>query len=44
MTLAAMHCTAAGYLCPLKANKFGIEFLKFQIKDYDSGRVVYEVQ
>ncbi|KAG2423035.1 hypothetical protein HXX76_015551 [Chlamydomonas incerta] len=34
---------ASGYLCPLNANTFGIEFLKFEIKDYDTNRVVYQV-
>ena len=32
-----------GYLCPLSANTYGIEFLKFEIKDYDTNRVVYQV-
>jgi hypothetical protein len=32
-----------GYLCPLSANAYGVEFLKFEIKDYDSGKVVYQV-
>eukprot|EP00798_Chlamydomonas_sp_ICE-L_P030537 gene30537-35566_t len=30
-----------GYLCPLDANSFGVEFLKFEIRDYDSGKPVY---
>ena len=34
----------AGYLCPLNANVYGVEFLKFQIKDYDSDRAVYQVR
>eukprot|EP00798_Chlamydomonas_sp_ICE-L_P030898 gene30898-35951_t len=29
------------YLCPLSANAFGVEFLKFEIRDYDSGAPVY---
>lgn len=32
---------ADGYLCPLNANTFGVEFLKFEIRDYDSGKPVY---
>lgn len=31
------------YLCPLSANKYGIDFLKFDIRDYDTGKVVYQV-
>lgn len=34
---------AEGYLCPLSANTYGIEFLKFEVKDYDTGKVVYQV-
>ncbi|KAJ9532721.1 hypothetical protein QJQ45_010805 [Haematococcus lacustris] len=30
-----------GYLCPLADNVHGVEFLKFDIRDYDSGRAVY---
>mmetsp|Transcript_8790 Transcript_8790/g.18787 ORF Transcript_8790/g.18787 Transcript_8790/m.18787 type:complete len:186 (+) Transcript_8790:164-721(+) len=29
------------YLCPLSANIYGIEFNKFEVKDYDSGETVY---
>lgn len=32
-----------GYLCPLSANTYGIEFLKFEIKDYDTNKIVYQV-
>lgn len=31
----------AGYLCPLAANIYGVEFQKFEIRDYDSGQPVY---
>ncbi|KAG1667416.1 hypothetical protein FOA52_004833 [Chlamydomonas sp. UWO 241] len=30
-----------GFLCPLEANTFGIEFLEFQIKDYTTKKTVY---
>ena len=30
-------------MCPLSANVYGIEFLKFEVKDYDTGKVVYQV-
>lgn len=32
-----------GFLCPLSANKVGIDFLSFQIRDYDSKRMIFEV-
>lgn len=32
-----------GYLCPLSANTAGIEFLKFEVRDYDTQVVVYQV-
>ncbi len=32
----------AGYLCPLSANTYGIEFLEFNIKDYATGKAVYQ--
>lgn len=32
-----------GYLCPLSANTAGIEFLKFEVRDYDTQAVVYQV-
>lgn len=39
------HCACtAGYLCPLSANTYGIEFLKFDIRDYDTGKTVYQVR
>ncbi len=33
----------SGYLCPLDANIYGIDFLKFEIRDYDTGKAVYVV-
>jgi hypothetical protein len=32
-----------GFLCPLSANKFGIEFLSFKIKDYETKRTIFDV-
>jgi len=32
-----------GFLCPMEANTYGIEFQEFQIKDYSSGKTVYAV-
>ena len=33
----------AGFLCPLSANTYGIEFLSFTISDYESKKVIFEV-
>lgn len=32
-----------GFLCPLSANEYKIEFLSFIIQDYDSKKVIFEV-
>lgn len=32
-----------GFLCPLTANVYNIDFLSFEIKDYDTKRVIFEV-
>jgi len=32
-----------GFLCPLSANTFGIEFLSFTISDYESKKIIFEV-
>jgi len=32
-----------GFLCPLSANTYGIDFLAFKIRDMDSGRPIFEV-
>jgi len=32
-----------GYCCPLTANTYGIEFVEFHIRDYESGQVLFEV-
>lgn len=31
------------FLCPLSANKYGVDFLAFKIRDMDSGRCFFEV-
>lgn len=33
----------AGFLCKLTENVYGVEFLEFEVKDYDSGRSVFKV-
>ena len=32
-----------GFLCPLSANTYGLEFIKFTIVDYESKKVIFEV-
>mmetsp|Transcript_17291 Transcript_17291/g.43863 ORF Transcript_17291/g.43863 Transcript_17291/m.43863 type:complete len:242 (+) Transcript_17291:205-930(+) len=32
-----------GYLCPLNANRYGIEFQSFKIKDYETKRTIFDV-
>jgi hypothetical protein len=32
-----------GFLCPLSANKYGIEFLSFAIIDYATKKVIFQV-
>uniref|UniRef100_A0A061RMU5 Gmp-delta subunit family protein n=1 Tax=Tetraselmis sp. GSL018 TaxID=582737 RepID=A0A061RMU5_9CHLO len=32
-----------GFLCPLSANTYGVEFLEFEIKDYDTNKCVFKV-
>ena len=33
-----------GFLCPLSANKYKIDFKEFEIKDYDSGESLFHVK
>lgn len=32
-----------GFLCPLSANTYGIDFLKFTISDYREKKIIFEV-
>ena len=32
-----------GFLCPLSANSFGIDFLSFTISDYETKKTIFEV-
>eukprot|EP01040_Poterioochromonas_malhamensis_P005088 gene5085-5453_t len=32
-----------GFLCPLSANTFGIDFLQFSISDYQTKKIIFEV-
>jgi len=38
-----LNAPTKDFLCQLSANIFGIDFLAFQIKDGDTGRVIFEV-
>eukprot|EP01064_Diplonema_japonicum_P039521 TRINITY_DN992_c2_g2_i1.p1 TRINITY_DN992_c2_g2~~TRINITY_DN992_c2_g2_i1.p1 ORF type:complete len:193 (+),score=31.93 TRINITY_DN992_c2_g2_i1:88-666(+) len=33
-----------GFLCSLAANRFGIEFMSFKIRDIESGQVLFQVE
>ena len=33
----------AAFLCPLSANTYGIEFLRFSISDYSTKKIIFEV-
>lgn len=33
-----------GYLCPLTSNTYGIEFLSFKIRDYESSTQLFEIK
>ena len=39
----AFEKPTAGFLCPITANTYGIDFLSFQIRDVDSKKVVFEL-
>ena len=39
----AVTCMLADFLCKLSDNTHGVEFLEFEVKDYDSGRSVFKV-
>mmetsp|Transcript_18684 Transcript_18684/g.60971 ORF Transcript_18684/g.60971 Transcript_18684/m.60971 type:complete len:187 (+) Transcript_18684:978-1538(+) len=39
----AMEKPAEGFLCPLSANTYGVEFCEFEIRDYDSGKSIFKV-
>lgn len=37
------RCPTQGYMCPLSANTYGIDFLSFRIRDYNTSRQLFEV-
>lgn len=39
----SLPCQCLGFLCPLSANTFGIEFLSFTISDYATKKIIFEV-
>ena len=32
-----------GFLCPLSANSYGLDFLAFSISDYESKKIIYKI-
>eukprot|EP00275_Glaucocystis_incrassata_P001689 EC123694.1.p1 GENE.EC123694.1~~EC123694.1.p1 ORF type:complete len:180 (+),score=1.24 EC123694.1:104-643(+) len=34
---------AEGFLCPLSANEYGVEFISFKIRDFEAGKTIFEV-
>lgn len=38
-----LQAPTESFLCPLSANKYGIEFLRFCISDYESKRKIFEI-
>ena len=34
-------CCSAGYLCPLTANEYGIDFLSFKVRDMETNRELF---
>lgn len=43
MKALRLHTLLSGFLCKLTENIYGVEFLEFEVKDYDSGRSVFKV-
>lgn len=41
--VCALQKPTDGFLCPLSANTFGIEFLQFSISDYQTKKIIFEV-
>lgn len=37
------RCPTNGYMCPMAANTYGIDFLSFRIRDYSSGSQLFEI-
>ena len=43
LTIFTVMTLIAGYLCPLEANIYNIEFTRFKLRDLDSQNVLFEV-
>ena len=37
------RCPTTGYMCPLSANTYGLDFLSFRIRDYSTSKQLFEV-
>jgi len=40
----ALTAPTDGYLCKVSANKYGVDFVYFRVKDADSGEVLFEIR
>ena len=43
LSLSLSHTLPSGFCCSLSDNKYGIEFLEFEIRDYDTSKSVFKV-
>lgn len=43
LSLKPLPISCKGFLCPLSANTFGIDFLQFSIIDYQTKKIIFEV-
>ena len=43
LILFAISSLRAGFLCPLSANTFGVDFISFTISDYETKKTIFEV-
>ena len=43
MTLTISSISFLGYLCPPEANIYGIDFIRFKLRDCDTGETLFEV-
>ncbi|GMH40924.1 hypothetical protein BSKO_08828 [Bryopsis sp. KO-2023] len=42
-TVLALEGPTDGYLCPMSANNIGLEFMRFEIRDCDSGELMLKI-
>lgn len=39
-----LQAPTPSFLCPLSANVYDIQFLKFKIRDYETGKAFFEIE